>query len=91
MANFNTEREGQIEFYQTFLPLVAPTLGLDEILADDNDGVLNGNLLEFKLRVNDLNAVLFQCVKYLCTSHKGQTCSCKHHYRGLERRASISV
>ncbi len=31
--------------------------------ADDNDGVLNGNLLEFKLRVNDLNAVLFQCVK----------------------------
>ena len=65
MANFNTEREGQIEFYQTFLPLVAPTLGLDEILADDNDGVLNGNLLEFKLRVNDLNAVLFQCVKYL--------------------------
>ena len=29
------------------------------------DGVLNGNLLEFKLRVNDLNATLFQCIKYL--------------------------
>lgn len=65
MANFDTEREGQIVFYQTFLPLINPALSLDDILADDNDGVLNGNLLEFKLRVNDLNAVLFQCVKYL--------------------------
>ena len=65
MASFNTEREGQTAFYQTFLPLVAPSLSLDDILADDNDGVLNGNLLEFKLRVNDLNSVLFQCVKYL--------------------------
>lgn len=65
MANFDTEREGQIEFYKTFLPLIDPSLTLDDILADDNDGVLNGNLLEFKLRVNDLNAVLFQCVKYL--------------------------
>lgn len=65
MANYDTEREGQIEFYKTFLPLIDPNLTLDDILADDNDGVLNGNLLEFKLRVNDLNAVLFQCVKYL--------------------------
>lgn len=65
MASYNTEREGQIEFYQTFLPLIDPSLSLDDILADDNDGVLKGNLLEFKLRVNDLNAVLFQCIKYL--------------------------
>lgn len=65
MANYITEREGQIDFYNAFLPLINPTLNLDDILADDNDGVLNGNLLEFKLRVNDLNAVLFQCVKYL--------------------------
>lgn len=65
MANYATEREGQIDFYNAFLPLINPTLNLDDILADDNDGVLNGNLLEFKLRVNDLNAVLFQCVKYL--------------------------
>ena len=54
MTIFNTEREGQIEFYKTFLPLINPSLSLDDILADDNDGVLNGNLLEFKLRVNDL-------------------------------------
>lgn len=65
MANYDTERDGQIEFYKAFLPLINPSLTLDDILADDNDGVLNGNLLEFKLRVNDLNAVLFQCVKYL--------------------------
>lgn len=65
MVTFDTEREGQVVFYQTFLPLINPSLSLDDILADDNDGVLNGNLLEFKLRVNDLNAVLFQCVKYL--------------------------
>lgn len=65
MSDFDTEREGQIEFYKTFLPLIDPNLTLDDILADNNDGVLNGNLLEFKLRVNDLNAVLFQCVKYL--------------------------
>lgn len=65
MSTFETEREGQLEFYRTFLPLVDPSLGLDEILADDNDGVLNGNLLEFKTRVTDLNAHLFQCIKYL--------------------------
>lgn len=65
MANYATEREGQLDFYNAFLPLINPALSLEDILSDDNDGVLNGNLLEFKLRVNDLNAVLFQCVKYL--------------------------
>ena len=34
-------------------------------MADNNDGVLNGNLLEFKLHISDLNAVLFQSIKYL--------------------------
>lgn len=65
MANYATEREGQLDFYNAFLPLINPALSLDDILADDNDGILNGNLLEFKLRVSDLNTVLFQCVKYL--------------------------
>lgn len=59
------ERDGQFDFYHSFLPRVDPTLNLDDILADNNDGVLNGNLLEFKLHVTDLNAVLFQCIKYL--------------------------
>ncbi len=50
MAAFDTEREGQMEFYRTFLPNVNPNISLEDILADNNDGVLNGNLLEFKLR-----------------------------------------
>ena len=65
MANFNTEREGQLDFYSAFLPMIDPTLQMEDVLADDNDGVLNGNLLEFKLRISDLNATLFQCIKYL--------------------------
>lgn len=65
MANYATEREGQTEYYHMFLPRINPNLDLEDILADDNDGVLNGNLLEFKLRIADLNAALFQSVKYL--------------------------
>lgn len=65
MPNYILERDGQIDFYYRFLPRVNPSLDIDEILADNNDGVLNGNLLEFKLHVTDLNAVLFQCIKYL--------------------------
>ena len=65
MDKYSLEREGQIDFYNRFLPRVDPTLDIDEILADNNDGVIRGNLLEFKLHVTDLNAVLFQCVKYL--------------------------
>jgi len=62
---YETEKEGQLEFYNTFLPVVDSTISIDDILADDNDGVLNGNLLEFKLRISDLNATLFQAIKYL--------------------------
>ena len=65
MDKFILERDGQIDFFNTFLPRVNPNLTIDDILADSNDGVLNGNLLEFKLHVADLNAVLFQCIKYL--------------------------
>lgn len=65
MDKFILERDGQLDFYNRFLPRINPALEVDDILADSNDGVLNGNLLEFKLNVTDLNAVLFQCVKYL--------------------------
>lgn len=59
------EKEGQRDFYNRFLPAIDSALSIDEILLDNNDGVVNGNLLEFKLNVKDLNAVLFQCIKYL--------------------------
>lgn len=65
MASFNTEKDGQLDFFRTFLPRVNPSLGIDEIIADGNDGVINGNLLEFKTRLDDLNAALSQSIKYL--------------------------
>lgn len=65
MDKYALERDGQLDFFKVFLPRVDPTLDVEDILADNNDGVINGNLLEFKLHVTDLNAVLFQCIKYL--------------------------
>lgn len=35
------------------------------MLIDNTDGVYHGNLLEFKLNINDLNKTLFQSIKYL--------------------------
>lgn len=54
MDKYILERDGQLDFYKVFLPRVNPALDIDEILADNNDGVINGNLLEFKLHVTDL-------------------------------------
>lgn len=65
MKKYEIEREGQFEFYRAFLPLINPSLKFSDILMDDNDGVLNGNILEFKLQISDLNTVLFQSIKYL--------------------------
>ena len=62
---YTSEKDGQIDFYNQFLPRITPHITVDEIIANNNDGVLNGNLIEFKLSVKDLNEVLFQCVKYL--------------------------
>lgn len=65
MKKYTNELEGQTEFYDTFLRRVNNKLTLSEVLSDNNDGVLNGNLIEFKLVINDLNSVLFQAIKYL--------------------------
>lgn len=65
MEKYQLERDGQIDFYKVFLPRVNPEIKIEEIISDNNDGVLNGNLIEFKLNVADLNTVLFQCIKYL--------------------------
>ena len=62
---YTLERDGQLDFYNRVLPRVNPALIIEDILGDNSDGVLNGNLLEFKLNVADLNAALYQCVKYL--------------------------
>lgn len=62
---YATEKEGQLDFYKDYLQLVDSSLSIDDILSDSNDGVLRGNIIEFKLNISDLNAVLFQAIKYL--------------------------
>lgn len=64
MAHYIDEREGQIAFYETILKRVDSQLSLEDILSDNNDGVVNGTMLEFKLNLNDLNSTLFQTIKY---------------------------
>lgn len=59
------ELDGQRDFYDSYLKLIDNTLSVEAVLSDNTDGVLNGNLLEFKVNINDLNAVLFQAIKYL--------------------------
>ena len=65
MKKYLYELDGQKEFYENYLKLIDKTLSLDDVLADNNDGVINGNLIEFKININDLNSVLFQAIKYL--------------------------
>lgn len=65
MAKYANELDGQLDFYKTYLPRIDKTLTIEQIQTDNTDGVLNGNLLEFKLNINDLNSVLFQSIKYL--------------------------
>lgn len=62
---YKDEKEGQRAFYDVFLPRINPALSIDDVVGDNNDGVINGNLIEFKIHVKDLNIVLFQCIKYL--------------------------
>lgn len=65
LKKYNVELEGQIEFYEQYLKIVNPELNYEDIFRNNTDGVLNGNILEFKLNITDLNACLFQTIKYL--------------------------
>lgn len=65
IKKFSVELEGQIEFYEQYLKVVNPLLTYEEIFRNNTDGILKGNLLEFKLNIIDLNACLFQAIKYL--------------------------
>lgn len=61
MKSYNNEREGQIDFFSTF----RIDYKSNEVLIDNTDGVWKGNLLEFKLVINNVSKVLFQAIKYL--------------------------
>lgn len=65
MQKYETEREGQLEFFDSYIKLIDKELNYEDILGDNTDGIINGNILEFKLTINNLNAVLFQTIKYL--------------------------
>ena len=58
---FNNEKQGQIEFYD----LLNKIDGTIPTYDDFTDGVVRGTILEFKLRIDNINAVLFQAIKYL--------------------------
>lgn len=61
MKKYTIERDGQIDFFNQFqIDYIN-----NDVLINNTDGVYNGNLLEFKLNITDLNKVLFQTIKYL--------------------------
>lgn len=61
MRKFTNEREGQIDFFENYgIPY-----NEESILIENTDGVYNGNILEFKLNISNVNSTLFQAIKYL--------------------------
>lgn len=63
--NYTNELEGQYDFFTTYLPRVDSTLDILNIQSDYSDGIVRGNIVEFKLHIDSLNSTLFQAVKYL--------------------------
>lgn len=61
MRQYIIEKEGQIDFFKTF----RIDYENNNVLVEDTDGVWNGNLLEFKLNINDVSKTLLQAIKYL--------------------------
>lgn len=65
MAKTESELQLQRDFFESYLPRVDRSLTIEEIQSNFTDGVVRGNILEFKTTINDRNAVLFQTIKYL--------------------------
>lgn len=62
---YEKEVQGQVEFLQKYLPRVDSSLDISDVQRDYSDGVIRGNLLEFKTLIENLNTVLSQAIKYL--------------------------
>lgn len=62
---YEKELQGQVEFLQKYLPRVDSSLDISDVQRDYSDGVIHGNLLEFKTLIENLNTVLSQAIKYL--------------------------
>ena len=59
---YTIERAGQMDFFDNYH---IPYNNDDSVLVDNTDGVYHGNILEFKLNINNTGKVLFQAIKYL--------------------------
>ena len=69
---YENEREGQIDFFNTFR--IDYKGENNNVLIENTDGIWKGNLLEFKLTINDVGRTLFQAIKYLSRLRiKGQS------------------
>ncbi len=60
--HYDIERAGQCDFFDNYR---IDYQGDASILVDNTDGVYNGNIMEFKLNINNTGKVLFQAIKYL--------------------------
>ena len=65
MIDFDYELAEQAEFYKKYLPLINNNLTADDVRIRSTDGLIGDLLLEFKPSITDLNAVLFQALRYL--------------------------
>lgn len=62
---YDKELQGQVEFLQKYLPRIDKSLDVLDVQRYFSDGVVRGNLLEFKTMIDNLNVVLSQAIKYL--------------------------
>ena len=62
---YEKELQGQVDFMQKYLPRVDPSLDISDVQRDYSDGVIRGNLIEFKTLIENLNTALSQAIKYL--------------------------
>lgn len=62
---YDKELQGQVEFLQKYLPRIDSSLDISDVQKDFSDGIVRGNLIEFKLIIENLNTVLMQAIKYL--------------------------
>ena len=60
--HYDIERQGQCDFFDNYR---IDYRGDNSVLVDNTDGVYHGNILEFKLNINNTGKVLFQAIKYL--------------------------
>lgn len=60
--HYDIEKQGQCDFFDNYR---IDYLGDNSVLVDNTDGIYHGNIMEFKLNINNTGKVLFQAIKYL--------------------------